>query len=152
MITMKNNGRRLNKLITDYYDKGWLDLDAIMEAISSDGNDGQLPEKALQDFTSEKIEVKRGQILAWMDLVGVSDAVKEAMRTGYYTEEQMDAMHDIWMREMQKSCREQTATAERPSQSRRWRDFGAFRNGVGIKRVSHLKPFDSGTAISSISQ
>jgi hypothetical protein len=135
MMTMKNKDRRPHCLVTDYYDKGWLDLDAVLEAISNSGNDGRLLGEALNDSATERIERKRSQILAGMELVGVSDAVKEAMRTGYYTEEQMDALHDIWIREMQKSCVDQMSVSEKLINSRRWRDFAAFRNGVRTPRV-----------------
>ena len=132
---MKNKDRRSHCLVTDYYDKGWLDLDAVMEAISDSENDGRLSDKTLHNHVSVKVEEKRRQILAWMELAGASVEVKEALRTGYYTEEQMDALHDIWLREMRKSCADQMGVAEKRIQSKRWRDYGAFRSGVGPLRV-----------------
>lgn len=127
---MKNKGRDLNNLVTNYYDKGWLDLDAVIEVIAKDQEEEQLSETPLKDSASSTIEKKRRQILAWMDLVGASDAAKEAMRTGYYTEEQMGALHDIWLQEMHKSYGDTFPTNLREIPSRRRYDFSVFLNGV----------------------
>ena len=127
---MLHNSKALRELVSDYDDKGWLDLDAIMEAIADQDKQENACTTQLSHPVDQRVDKVRDKILALMDLKGVSEAAKKAMRDGIFTEEQLEDLHNKWSEEIQKSPRTTPDKILSSFPMTRWRDFIPYRNGV----------------------
>jgi hypothetical protein len=135
MIIMKNKAREPRHLLADYYERGWVDLDGIMEAISKGSLERSDAGESPAESISQPCEERKKQILAWMELTGASSEAVDAMRKGWYTEEQLAALHEIWSREMERTRENLLSVSHMATRRKKWRDFSAFRNGVKARHA-----------------
>jgi len=126
---MKRQSQR-QQLVSEYFDNGCLDLDAVLDALIDGSPECRLDETGSATSVDIRIEEKRHKILALMELNAASAIAKDAIRMGWFTEDQIDELLRIWTEEARRSAQDSTNSAGRTSKTNRWRDLSGYHNGA----------------------
>jgi len=132
---MKQESQRKG-LLSEYFDQGCLDLDAILDTLLGGSPEHRLDGTESAPCVDRRIEEKRHKILALMELNAASDIAKNAIRMGWFTEDQINELLRIWTEETRKSTADSAKSAGIVPSTNLWRDFSAYHNGVRPRILS----------------
>ena len=126
---MKDNTTQAQLVLSTFQDRGWVDLDEILDLLSkkipiSSSNSTETPEKlkTAQDVLHRKIS-------ALMDLADLTDAQREQLIAKCKTVEQLQQLHNEWEEKINAILGDDHGKSESPHQDVLYRDYSNYQNG-----------------------
>jgi hypothetical protein len=124
---MKHIRNDLRNVSSDYLDRGWLDIDAIMDLMmgqahkddSQDGED-ELPR-------SDQANLRR-KIIAMAELLELPDIEKKSLLNTANSDQQLEELHRRWAERIGETLGRGDSARENQARER-WQDFSVYRSG-----------------------
>lgn len=131
----------LSRLLLDYRNKGWLDLDTLIETIEQEQGQDQLGSKCRKIRPSLLENDLTHRVLALMELAGTPEAEREHLIVGDLSDSQLEELHRVLSQKVR--CQmglhndEEIVSGKEPV----CQDYSIYRNGVRCEKESSPMPF-----------
>ncbi|KPL07698.1 hypothetical protein AMJ86_03400 [bacterium SM23_57] len=124
---MKHIQHKIRSANSDYLDKGWLDMDAIMELMMDQEHKDDLRTDA-GEFPQSDQEKTRRKVIALMELLEIPEVEKDQLLNATDTNQQLEDLHRRWTEKVNAKLAFSDSAPEDQS-GERWQDFTVYRNG-----------------------
>ncbi len=126
---MKDNNTQAQVILSAFHDRGWVDLDEILELLTkkipiSKSNSTETTEKP-----SSSQDVLQRKIAALMDLTDLTDAQREQLIARCKSVEQLQQLHNEWEEKINSILGVDCGKSERLHQEVPHEDYSKFQSG-----------------------
>jgi restriction endonuclease Mrr len=126
---MKNKTSQLGRMLADYKDRGWLDLDRVLEALELGTKSDHQREPILGEtnYSSEPEVVQK--IEALLDLYEVPEEKRRHILQHGLTDAQLEKLHREWLEKVKRELGTTETPPDRVSGGVSWQDYSVYRSG-----------------------
>ena len=124
---MKHIRNDLRNVSSDYLDRGWLDVDAIMDLMMGQVHNDVLKDGADGLPQDDQANLRR-QIIAMAELLELPDIEKKSLLNTANSDQQLEELHRRWADRIGETFGRGNSSRENQVRER-WQDFSVYRSG-----------------------